>query len=134
MKPTLTLHLLDGQRHEIIESVLQLTAADTSGQFGLLPGHEYFITALQPGLLHYRLADSVPHFIASAGGLLSCYQNQVQMVSARFLRGEADEALLHQLDQLQQQEQQRHQGDRHFRQELEHSLLKRLREWSEHNP
>lgn len=131
----LTLHLLDGLRHEVIESVCSLVAADASGQFGLLPEHEYFITALQPGLLRYRLeGDSQQHFIASLGGLLSCQDNQVRIVSARLLKSDDDLSLLQQLATVQQQEQQHRQGERQARVNLERNLIKRLRDWSEHQP
>lgn len=132
MTASFSVHLLDGQHHELIEAVLQLTAADASGQFGLLPHHEYFITALQPGLVRCRLADQSLQALATAGGLLRCEKNQVQIVSTRILRGTDETTLLQQLDQQLHSEQQRQQKDRQSNQNLEHSLLKGLRDWSEH--
>jgi F-type H+-transporting ATPase subunit epsilon len=45
-------------------------AADASGEFGLWPGHEAFLTALVPGVLSVRREDGGESFVAVDGGLL----------------------------------------------------------------
>lgn len=127
----LTLHLLDGQQHLCLDKVHQLVASDASGQFGLLPGHEYLVTALVPGLLHYQDQHGLRHFLATAGGLLSCQANQVHIISTRLLQGDSEQALLDQLQQLQHQEHLIRQTEHQSRDTLERHLLRRLREWSE---
>jgi F-type H+-transporting ATPase subunit epsilon len=47
-----------------------LTAADASGRFGLLPGHETFVTVLEPGLVVFRDEQDRERFAAVDGGVL----------------------------------------------------------------
>jgi F-type H+-transporting ATPase subunit epsilon len=56
-------------------------AADASGQFGLRPGHEAFLTVLVPGLLTFRGEDGREHFVAVDGGLLRVEGRAVTVVT-----------------------------------------------------
>ena len=47
-----------------------LSAADASGRFGLLPGHETFVTVLEPGLVRFRDEQDHERFAAVDGGVL----------------------------------------------------------------
>jgi F-type H+-transporting ATPase subunit epsilon len=47
-----------------------LSAADASGRFGLLPGHEMFVTVLEPGLVLFRDEQNCERFAAVDGGVL----------------------------------------------------------------
>lgn len=47
-----------------------LQAADASGRFGLLPGHETFVTVLEPGLVLFRDEQERERFAAVDGGVL----------------------------------------------------------------
>lgn len=128
---TLTLELLDGRSVERLEDIASLVAEDATGQFGLLPGHEALITALQPGLLRCRFVDGRWRYLACSGGALVCRHNLVQLVSARFLSAERDDQLTAQLEHRLQREKGERSTDQQARDELERALIKRLREWSE---
>jgi F-type H+-transporting ATPase subunit epsilon len=127
----LTVSLLDGHRERRIDGVVSLVAADDSGQFGLLPGHEPLVTAIDAGLIRCRRADGSTRHLACTGGVFSCRGDEVQIVSARFLMGEREDELSAQLEQLLDEEQAEHLASRQSRTEVERALLKRLREWSE---
>lgn len=47
-----------------------MQAADASGRFGLLPGHETFVTVLEPGLVVFRDEQDRERFAAVDGGVL----------------------------------------------------------------
>lgn len=128
---TLTLELLDGRTIERVEGIISLVAEDPTGQFGLLPGHEALVTALQPGLLRCRQSDGQWHYLACSGGVLVCRNNLVQLVSARFLHSDQDTQLTEHLERRLAQEKGERYADVQSRTEIERALIRRLREWSE---
>ncbi len=127
----ITLTLLDGRSEHRLDDVVSLVASDDSGQFGILPGHEPLVTALTAGLIRCRGADGRIHHLACTGGVLLCRNDDVQIVSARFLVGEREEELIAQLDRLLGTEKAEHVAGRQSRAQVERALLRRLREWSE---
>jgi len=50
--------------------VTHLRAEDPTGQFGILPGHADFLTALIPSVVSWRDAGGTEHYIAVRGGVL----------------------------------------------------------------
>lgn len=56
-----------------------LSAADASGRFGLLPGHELFVTVLEPGLVSFRDEQDRERFAAVDGGVLVINDNHVSI-------------------------------------------------------
>jgi F-type H+-transporting ATPase subunit epsilon len=76
---TLDLELLvpDGV---VLKSRIQgLQAADASGRFGLLPGHEPFVTVLEPGLVFFRDEQDRERFAAVDGGVLVVKDSHVSI-------------------------------------------------------
>ncbi|HUL68072.1 MAG TPA: F0F1 ATP synthase subunit epsilon [Burkholderiaceae bacterium] len=128
---TLTLYLLDARSERRMDGVVSLVAADDSGQFGILPGHEPMITALAPGLIRCRPAERGVFYAACAGGVLCCRDNEVRIVSARFLIGERADELTAELDRLLSAERAQQLAGRQSRTQVEQALLRRLREWSQ---
>jgi len=61
--------------------VNSLQAADASGRFGLLPGHETFLTLLVPCVLFYREENGRERYAAVDGGVLRLKNNQVSIVT-----------------------------------------------------
>jgi F-type H+-transporting ATPase subunit epsilon len=57
-----------------------LRAADATGQFGLLPNHEPFVTVLEPGVLIFRQEDGRERFAAVDGGVLFSERNHLRIV------------------------------------------------------
>ena len=64
----------------VLKSRIQgLQAGDASGRFGLLPGHEPFVTVLEPGLVSFRDDQGCERFAAVDGGVLVLKDNQVSI-------------------------------------------------------
>ncbi len=53
-----------------VDGVTHVRAEDSSGSFGLLPGHADFLTVLDVSVLSWHKADGAEHYIALRGGLL----------------------------------------------------------------
>jgi len=52
------LEVVTPERRVVHEEVTELTAPGLLGEFGVLGGHEPFVTVLRPGILHYRRAEN----------------------------------------------------------------------------
>jgi F-type H+-transporting ATPase subunit epsilon len=133
----LSLILLDGTSRTLIENVTSIVAADASGQFGLLPGHDALVTVLEPGLFRYRQVHKTDwSYGACVGGLLSCTATpdrriEVCVVSRRFLRGDEPEVLQTQLDQLLEREGMLRVSTRESRERLDLAFYKRMQQLSQ---
>ena len=57
MAEVIMLEVVTPERRVVHEEVTELTAPGLLGEFGVLMGHEPFVTVLRPGLLHYRRAE-----------------------------------------------------------------------------
>ena len=57
MSEVLQLEVVTPERRVVHEEVTELTAPGLLGEFGVLTGHEPFVTVLRPGVLHYRRAQ-----------------------------------------------------------------------------
>ncbi|RYH07029.1 F0F1 ATP synthase subunit epsilon [Tropicimonas sp. IMCC6043] len=53
------------------QAVTSVRAEDTSGGFGILPGHIDFLTALPASVLRWRGDDGILHFCALRAGLMN---------------------------------------------------------------
>jgi F-type H+-transporting ATPase subunit epsilon len=83
---TFALHLESPTRYERIERVASFVAEDASGQFGLLAGHERFVTALVPGLARFRVAAQPWQYLALAGGIVHFAANELHVATNRYAR------------------------------------------------
>ena len=61
--------------------VISLQAGDATGRFGLRPGHEAFVTVLEPGIVTFRDADGGEGFAAVDGGVLLVEADHVSIVA-----------------------------------------------------
>jgi len=61
--------------------VVNLRAADASGQFGVRPGHEAFLTLLVPCVLSFREENGRERYAAADGGVLVVEKDQVSVVT-----------------------------------------------------
>ncbi len=52
------------------DEVVDVRAEDPTGEFGLRPRHDLFVTALVPGVVAYERAGGGCSFVAVAGGML----------------------------------------------------------------
>jgi F-type H+-transporting ATPase subunit epsilon len=88
--------------------VRAVRAADASGEFGLWPGHEVFLTVLVPGVLSICRQDGTDCFVAVDGGLLAVEGKAVTVVTRDAVAAErltdVAEAAKSMLEQRRQQE------------------------------
>lgn len=61
--------------------VQDVRAADASGHFGLLPGHEAFLTLLSPCLLRFRDEQGREGYAAADGGVLLLENDRVSVAT-----------------------------------------------------
>lgn len=65
----------------VSEAVDEVTAEGVEGDFGVLPGHINFLTALRPGVLTYRIGASV-HRVEIPGGIAEVLNNRVTILAS----------------------------------------------------
>ncbi len=94
---SLDLEIITPSRQIAHGRVVAVQAADASGQFGIWPGHEDFLTILIPCVLRYRGDDGRESFAAVDGGLLLLEDGRISVatrdaVVAEHLEDVADDA------------------------------------------
>ncbi|WP_426416498.1 F0F1 ATP synthase subunit epsilon [Aestuariirhabdus sp. LZHN29] len=82
---TFILQLMDAKKTQNIERVESFVGSDRSGSFSLWAHHQRFITVLEFGLARYRCQHNEWVYIAMPGALLLFEDNNLQLVSRRFL-------------------------------------------------
>ena len=68
MAESFRLHIVTPEGELLDEQVVEMTAPGLRGEFGVLPGHARFMTALGVGELRYRQAAGGDGLVAVAGG------------------------------------------------------------------
>ena len=58
-----------------------VVAPGSEGDFGVLPGHINFLTALRPGTLTYRIGESA-HRLELPGGIAEVLNNRVTILAS----------------------------------------------------
>jgi F-type H+-transporting ATPase subunit epsilon len=129
----MTLELLDGRSVRRIDGVHSLVAADSSGMFGLMPGHAALVTVLEPGLLRYRcgMQDTPWTYAACVGGMLRGIDNHIRIVSRRFLSGDDPEELQNQLERMLDEEPTVRRSVRTSQAQIEMAMLQRMQQMTE---
>ncbi len=61
--------------------VIELTAPGMDGEFGILPRHARYMTALGVGELRYRTVDGAEEVLAVAGGFAEVSHHQVSVLA-----------------------------------------------------
>jgi len=62
-------------------AVVELTAPGLDGEFGILPRHARYMTALGVGELRYRTVDGAEEVLAVAGGFAEVSRDQVSVLA-----------------------------------------------------
>jgi F-type H+-transporting ATPase subunit epsilon len=121
------LHLQATIQYERITEVTSWVAEDTSGCFGILPGHERLITVLVPGLARFRVGRAAPwHYLALPGAVLYFIDNELFINTRRYLRGEDYAALSAALEAQLLAEEQVLAGLKQSLHRMEEEMFKRL--------
>lgn len=63
--------------------VRSVRAEDSSGGFGILPGHTDLLTALPASVVRWRDGDSLMHYCALRGGVMTVTQGQFVAIACR---------------------------------------------------
>ncbi len=80
------LRLQDARGHEQMDDVESFVGADESGSFGLLAGHERFMTSLVFGLARFRRAAGSWEYLALPGALIYFADDQLILSTRRYFR------------------------------------------------
>jgi F-type H+-transporting ATPase subunit epsilon len=83
---TFVLQLQDALHHELVDAVESFVGRDASGSFGLLAGHERFMTNLGFGLARFRRAGAGWEYLALPGALVYFKDNVLTLSTRRYLR------------------------------------------------
>ena len=76
------LHITAPTRVVVDREVSYVQAEDRSGRFGMLPGHERYLTALVPSILVYRCREAGGHrerYVAVRHGVLRVTKDTVEV-------------------------------------------------------
>lgn len=86
-RPSQRLHLDVVTPEELVvsESVDEVIAQGVEGDFGVLPGHINFLTALRPGSLIYRVGDTVRR-VELGGGIAEVLNDRVTVLATSLAR------------------------------------------------
>ena len=109
-------------------AVSALRAADASGWFGLLPGHEDFITLLSPCLLTYRDESGLEHYAAADGGVLLLEGDKIVIVTREAVAADRLEDVAPVAEAMLRSRREKELTARTEFAELQTSLLRELRE------
>ena len=77
---TLTLEIVTPDRKVLSEEVEYVGAPGILGEFGVLPSHVPFLSALGVGNLHYK-QDGKAHYVFVSGGFAEVSNNQVTILA-----------------------------------------------------
>jgi F-type H+-transporting ATPase subunit epsilon len=87
------------------EDVRHVRAEDETGAFGILPGHDDFLTVLSVSVITWRDREGEEHHVAVRGGLLTVRDGALVEVATRGAVGERDlERLGHAVLEIFEQE------------------------------
>jgi F-type H+-transporting ATPase subunit epsilon len=107
--------------------VVSVRAADASGQFGLLPGHEAFLTLLVPCVLSFREENGRERYTAADGGVLVVEKERVSVVTREAVTADRLEEVADAAAAMLEARRRTEQTARAEFAELQSSLLRELR-------
>ena len=86
-RPSQRLHLDVVTPEELVvsETVDEVTAQGVEGDFGVLPGHINFLTALRPGPLTYRIGETTRR-VELGGGIAEVLDDWVTILATSLVR------------------------------------------------
>ncbi|MGB9151649.1 MAG: F0F1 ATP synthase subunit epsilon [Alphaproteobacteria bacterium] len=126
-----SLTLLDSTQTQKFEGVTQCVAADATGSFGLLAGHENLVAVLRYGLLRFCDSAGKWRYAALPGGILRFAGNTLSIVTSRYFAGDEREKLVTQLAEEMARENSDIRNARATLAQIEQTLIRRLGELSE---
>jgi len=128
---TLDLEIIAPDRVIAHGRVVVLQASDSSGRFGIWPGHENFMTVLIPCVLRYRGEDGRESFAAVDGGVLLLENGRISVATRDAAVAERLDEVADQAAAMLRARKGKEQAARAGFGELETSLLRELRKAEE---
>jgi F-type H+-transporting ATPase subunit epsilon len=123
---SMTILLQDVSHREQYQDVISFVGEDKSGSFGILPGHDRFMTPLEMGLCRFKTPQHEWLYVATAGALLYFYDNRICLTTRHFLTdsdyGRISAALA---EQFLNEENRLH-GQKQSLRQMEEEIIKRL--------
>ncbi|MDE2622454.1 MAG: F0F1 ATP synthase subunit epsilon [Betaproteobacteria bacterium] len=123
---TFYLELLDSRGADRFPAVRQFVAADASGSFGILAGHEPMVAVLRYGLARFEDDSGQWHYAAMSGGTLRFAGNRLTVATVQHFLGLERGTLLQQLSAEMARTESDIARARATLTEIEHSLLRHL--------
>ena len=120
--------LLDTTHTEVFENATSFVGEDISGSFGLLAGHEHFVTCLIFGLARLQVEDGSWIYIALPGGVLSFVDNLLTVTARHVVTDRDYERITTILEEQLRDEEEQLRTMKHSLHSMEIELLKRLSE------
>jgi F-type H+-transporting ATPase subunit epsilon len=122
-----TMHLFDSSKGLEVEAVTSFVGEDSTGSFGILPGHARFMTVLVFGLARFCCGQGAPwQYLAMPGGVLYFADNTLNLVCRHYLIDEEYESISRRLiDELVAEEEQLHEIQLSLKC-MEEALLRRM--------
>lgn len=124
----MTLQLYHATGSERFDGVTSFVGEDASGSFGILPGHVRMMTALDVGLVRFRVGANDWHYLALPGGILCAGGDRVTICTRRCLHDTDFRRMGALLAELQRADHETLGGIRESLHRLEEEMLRRLRE------
>ncbi len=118
--------LQDAAHLERVESVRQFIGWDDSGSFGILAGHERFMTVLAWGLARFQTADEGWHYLAMPGGLFTFDANTATVSTRRYLADDDPDRIVRALQEQLLVEEEGLRTVKESLSRLEEAMFKRL--------
>lgn len=109
-----------------IEGAASFMGEDESGGFGIMAGHERFITVLSFGLARFRVNEQPWQYLATTGGALYFDGENLRIATRRFLVDSDPDAISRALEQQLAGEEQESAAIRESLRKIEQNLLRRL--------
>ncbi len=110
------------------QRVRSVQATDASGRFGLLPGHEAFLTLLAPCVLSYRDEEGQEHYAAADGGVLLLEGEHLGVVTREAVAADDLDQVASAASAMLEARRRQEQAARTEFGQLQTSLLRELRE------
>lgn len=130
---TFGLTLIDTAATTRFERVVQFIAADDEGSFGILANHLHTVALLRYGLARFSDDSGIWRYLAMPGGILRFAGNELTITTVRYFLGSDRDAICADLEAAMQQTDSEVHRSRAALSEIEHSLVKRLAELSNHS-
>lgn len=119
-------HLQSPSRYERIDGVTRFVATDESGSFGILPGHERFMTVLSPGIAHFELPEGQVEYLGLPECALYFVKDELFISASKYLRDTNYANLSSVLQKKLHEEEQTRLEMRETIHRMEEALLKQL--------